>query len=294
MLTKISQKNIKITNLDKVFWPQENISKGDLFKYYLEIKDYVLPHLYDRPFVMKRYPDGITGNFFYQKQAPKHTPTWINTQKVDKRDMILCNDTDTLMWLVNLGCIELHHWLSKVPNITNPDIIVFDLDPEPPAQFSHTLEVALVIRKLLALMDLDCFPKTSGSKGLHIFVPIKPNFSFTIVKEALKNLCSQLVRTFPKLVTTELIKTKRTGKVYLDYLQNGFGKTMASVYSVRPVAKALVSTPLTWQEVESGIDFHEFTIYNIKRRLETYGDIFFPVNTLEQDFTTLVKKLAYK
>lgn len=292
MFVKVSNQKLKLSNLDKLFWSEENISKGDLIRYYLEVEDYILPHLQNRPIVMKRYPDGILGEAFYQKQCPGHTPPWIETLLVEKRKMILCNNVDTMIWLINLGCIELHHWLSKVPNLANPDIIVFDLDPEPPACFSHTLEVALVIRNFLALMDLKCFPKTSGSEGLHIFVPINPNFSFHLVKETLKNLCKQLVLAFPKLVTTELTKSKRKGKVYLDYLQNGYGKTMASVYSVRPVPGALVSTPVTWSEVEKGIDFRKFTIFNIKQRLTEYGDIFSPVNSFNQDLTPLIKILT--
>jgi len=291
MLVKVLNQKIKVSNLDKVFWPEEKILKGDLIKYYLEMADYVLPHLHNRPFVMKRYPDGISGNAFYQKQSPIHTPPWIETTSIEEKQMILCNNADTLIWLVNLGCIELHHWLSKLPNLTNPDIIVFDLDPEPPAQFTHTLEAAIIIRNLLETVNLKCFPKTSGSEGLHIYVPILPDYSFPVVRETLKSLCNHLVSAFPKLVTTELVKSKRRGKVYLDYLQNGFGKTMASVYSVRPVPKALVSTPLTWSEVEKGIKLADFTIFNIKERLSTYGDLFSPVNTLVQDFSPLVRTL---
>ncbi|KJS87531.1 MAG: hypothetical protein JM58_04125 [Peptococcaceae bacterium BICA1-8] len=297
MLVKIANHEIKLSNLEKVFWPEEKISKGDLIKYYLELSEYILPHLQNRPFVMKRYPDGIRGKAFYQKQSPTHTPEWVKTITLDDRKMILCNDVDTLIWLINLGCIELHHWLSKLPNLDKPDIIVFDLDPEPPAQFAHTLEVALLIKELLDSVNIKCFPKTSGSEGLHIYLPIQACYSFPIVRETLKNLCNNLVCTFPGLVTTELNKSKRKGKVYLDYLQNGYGKTMASVYSVRPVSNALVSIPLTWSEVEKGVDIHNFTIFNVKNRLDKYGDIFSAVNLTLQDFsplTTLFSKKAGK
>ena len=297
MLVKIANHEIKLSNLEKVFWPEEKILKGDLIKYYLELSEYILPHLQDRPFVMKRYPDGIRGKAFYQKQSPTHTPQWVKTIMLEDRKMILCNDLDTLIWLINLGCIELHHWLSKIPNLDKPDIIVFDLDPEPPAQFAHTLEVALLIKELLDSVNIKCFPKTSGSEGLHIYFPIQASYSFPIVRETLKNLCNNLVSTFPGLVTTELNKSKRKGKIYLDYLQNGYGKTMASVYSVRPVPNALVSMPLTWSEVEKGVDIHNFTIVNVKNRLDKYGDIFSPVNLTLQDFsplTTLFSKKAGK
>ena len=297
MLVKIANHEIKLSNLEKVFWPEEKILKGDLIKYYLELSEYILPHLQDRPFVMKRYPDGIRGKAFYQKQSPTHTPQWVKTIMLEDRKMILCNDLDTLIWLINLGCIELHHWLSKIPNLDKPDIIVFDLDPEPPAQFAHTLEVALLIKELLDSVNIKCFPKTSGSEGLHIYFPIQASYSFPIVRETLKNLCNNLVSTFPGLVTTELNKSKRKGKIYLDYLQNGYGKTMASVYSVRPVPNALVSMPLTWSEVEKGVDIHNFTIVNVRNRLDKYGDIFSPVNLTLQDFsplTTLFSKKAGK
>ncbi|NLT94627.1 MAG: DNA polymerase domain-containing protein [Clostridia bacterium] len=288
MLVKIGDHKISLSNLDKIFWPKENISKGDLIKYYLEMADYILPHLHNRPFVMKRYPDGIWGEAFYQKQCPGHTPEWIKTILIDNRKMILCNDAATLIWLVNLGCIELHHWLSQVPNLSKPDIIVFDLDPEPPAQFKHTLEVAMIIKKFFALVNINCFPKTSGSEGLHIYIPIKPQFPYTMIKRTLKILCTQMEKTFSHLITTERTKTKRKGKVYLDYLQNGYGKTMASVYSIRPVPGARVSTPLTWQEIENGIDMNDFTIFNLKQRLEIYGDLFLPIYTQRQDFTPLI------
>jgi len=297
MLVKIANQEIKLSNLEKVFWPEKKILKGDLIKYYLELNKFILPHLQNRPFVMKRYPDGIKGKAFYQKQSPTHTPQWVQTIVVEDRKMILCNDVDTLIWLINLGCIELHHWLSKIPNLDKPDIIVFDLDPEPPAQFIHTLEVALLIKELLDRVNIKCFPKTSGSEGLHIYVPIQACYSFPIVRETLKNLCNNLVSTFPRLVTTELKKSKRKGKVYLDYLQNGYGKTMASVYCVRPVSDALVSIPLTWSEVEEGVDIHNFTIFNVKKRLDKYGDIFSAVNYTLQDFsslTTLFSKKAGK
>ena len=291
MLVKVGEQKLSLTNLDKVFWPQENILKGDLIKYYLEIADIIIPHLRNRPFVMKRYPDGILGEAFYQKQSPAHTPSWIETTLVDGRKMILCNNAATLIWLVNLGCIELHHWLSQCSNLKNPDIIVFDLDPEPPAHFSHTLEVAIIIRNFFELFNLKCFPKTSGSEGLHIYLPIKPIFPFPVIKNVLKIISFQMEAAFPHLITTEISKSKRKGKVYLDYLQNGFGKTMASAYSIRPVAGARVSTPVTWEEVENGIEMNKFTIYNLKKRLNLYGDLFSSVNTDLQDFAPLINKL---
>ncbi|MDK2822126.1 MAG: bifunctional non-ous end joining protein LigD [Clostridia bacterium] len=293
MLVNVAKQKIKISNINKVFWPQEKIYKGDLIEFYLELAEYILPHLINRPFVMKRYPDGIQGKFFYQKQCPAHAPKWISTVNIEKRQMILCNDADTLIWLINLGCIELHHWLAKLPHLENPDIIVFDLDPEPPAKFADTLKVALIIKEILSTVNISCYPKTSGSEGLHIYVPIEPKYSFEVIRKTLKYLCNLLVAQYPKLVTTELNKAKRKGKVYLDYLQNGYGKTMASVYSVRPVPGALVSTPLTWTEIKEGVDFRTFNIFNIKTRIRKMGDIFYPVNQSYQDFSPLVKTLCW-
>lgn len=292
MLVKISKYEQKISNVDKLFWPQERIYKGDLIKYYLEMSSLILPHLVNRPMVMKRYPDGITGKAFYQKQCPAFTPSWIKTFRIDDKQMILVNDVDTLIWLINLGCIELHPWLSTIENLSKPDIIVFDLDPEPPASFRDTLNVALLIKEIINAANLKCYPKTSGSEGLHIYIPVRPYYTFEIVKETLKILCHYIEEKYPKLVTTDLKKNKRKGKVYLDFLQNGYGKTMASVYSVRPVKGALVSTPLTWSEIKQGVDNNKYNIFNLKSRIEQVkGDIFSEVNGASQDFSPLVKTL---
>lgn len=294
MLVKVDKHEQKLSNLGKVFWHEENITKGDLIKYYLEIQEHILPHLKNRPMVMKRYPDGINGEFFYQKECPNYAPEWVKKISIEDKTMIMVDNQDTLIWCINLGCIELHPWLSGTINLNNPDIIVFDLDPEPPAMFNDTLEVALKIKDVLAAANLKGYPKTSGNEGLHIYVPIVPKYSFNIIKEVLKNLCNYLVDTYPNLVTTELIKEKRTGKVYLDYLQNGYGKTMASVYSVRPTVNAPVSTPLSWEEINKGINPRVFNIFTIKKRLEEKGDIFTAVYKENQDFTPFVDILFKK
>jgi bifunctional non-homologous end joining protein LigD len=288
MLVRVDKYEQKLSNLEKVFWQEENITKGDLIKYYLDIHEYLLPHLKSRPLVMKRYPDGIRGEFFYQKECPNYAPEWINKITIEEKTMIVVDNIDTLIWCINLACIELHPWLSSIPNPQYPDILVFDLDPEPPAMFVHTLEVAFKIKKLLEAANLKGFPKTSGNEGLHIYVPIFPQYPFSIIKEVLKNLCIYLVDAFPGLVTMELIKEKRRGKVYLDYLQNGYGKTMASVYSVRPTENAPVSTPLSWKEIEKGVNHKDFNIFTIKRRLDEKGDLFAPVFKEKQDFTPFV------
>ncbi|MFZ5943723.1 MAG: non-homologous end-joining DNA ligase [Bacillota bacterium] len=291
MLVKIHRHEINITNLDKVFWPKEKILKGDLIKYYLKISEYVLPHLTNRPFVLKRYPNGIKGDFFYQKQCPNHAPHWIETIQAEDKQMVVCNNIDTLIWLINLGCIELHHWLSKTSSLDKPDILVFDLDPEPPADFRDSLKAALIINDLFAKMNIKTFAKTSGSEGLHIYIPVRPVHSFEIIKNTLKIVSNYLVSQHPSLLTVELSKVKRRGRVYLDYLQNGYGRTMAGAYSVRPIAGAMVSTPLSWNEVKNGVDMMNFTIFNMEDRLLRKGDIFSQVNTLEQDFSPVVNSL---
>lgn len=291
MLVKIAKEEINISNLEKVFWPQEGYRKGDLIDYYLSISKYILPHLIDRPFVMKRYPEGIKGNYFYQKNCPGYAPHWIKKTTINAKNMILCNDVDTLIWLINLGCIELHHWLARFPHLDKPDIIVFDLDPEPPASFKDTLQVALIIYDIMKVANLKCYAKTSGSKGLHIYIPIIPEYKFALIKDTLKVFCKYLTDQYPQLVTIEMKKEMRKGKVYLDYLQNGYGKTMAGVYSVRAVDGALVSTPLLWKEIKEGIEIADFNIKNIQKRLNVVGDLFAEVNSSPQDFSPFVKTL---
>lgn len=279
-IVKIEGKQLKLTNLDKLIWP-EGLTKADLIKYYADMADIILPHLRNRLFVMSRYPDGIEGEMFYQKDCPSYAPEWLNIYPVESPDVgkvinyIVCNDLPTLLWLANQACIELHIWLAKIPQINYPDIVVFDLDPCPPAAFEDTLQVALLVRESLKHFGLQGYPKTSGATGMHIFVPVIPELTYQEVRETVEFVCRQIHKVYPEKTTMERLVADRRGKVYLDYLQNTKGKTMTFHYSLRPIPGAPVSTPLTWAEVEAGrIRPGDFNIYNIKERMKELGDLY--------------------
>lgn len=293
---QVEGKELKLTNLDKVYW-NEGLTKADLIKYYLEIAPVLLKYLRNRPFVMVRYPDGINGKFFYQKNCPKYAPNWIGTFPIlsdggnNKTDFIVCNDIETLVWLANQGCVEAHVWLSQIDSIMYPDIAVFDLDPVPPATFSDALAVAILIREALAEFNLKGYPKTSGATGLHVFVPLEPKYTYEEVREFVAYICRLIFRVFPSKTSMERIVSKRIGKVYLDYLQNGWGRTMSWVYSVRPREGAPVSTPLQWKEIEEGIDPSEFNINTIFKRIGKKGDLFQEVLQKRQTLDEIYKKI---
>lgn len=277
----VEGKKVRLSNLDKLMWPGGGITKAGLIKYYADMADVLLPHLRDRLFVMSRYPDGIDGEMFYQKDCPDYAPDWLDTFPVESPEAgktvnyIICNDLPTLMWLANQACIELHIWLAKIPNIDNPDIVVFDLDPFPPAGFADTLEIALLVREALEQFALTGYPKTSGATGLHIFVPVKPEYTYREVRKAVEFVCRQILEVYPRKTTMERLIADRTGKVYLDYLQNTHGKTMTFQYSLRPLPGAPVSTPLTWDEVKAGlVRADDFNINNIRMRLDLTGDLY--------------------
>lgn len=276
----IEGKNVRLTNLDKLIWPVDGITKAELIEYYAGIGELLLPYLKDRLFIMSRYPDGVNGEGFYQKDCPAYAPEWIKVFPVPSSrgektvNYIICNDLATLVWLANQACIELHIWLAKAPRIDYPDIAVFDLDPAPPAGFADTLEIALLVQAALAQFGLQGYPKTSGATGLHVFVPIKPECSYRQVRDGVEFICRQINSVWPEKTTMERLVANRAGKVYLDYLQNTRGRTMTFQYSLRPVAGAQVSTPLTWDEVKEGkIRPADFTLRNIRERLDRVGDL---------------------
>ncbi len=277
----VEGKKFRLSNLDKPMWPGNGITKAGLIKYYADMADVLLPHLRDRLFIMSRFPDGIDGEMFYQKDRPDYAPDWLDIFPVDSPEAdktvryIVCNDLPSLMWLANQACIELHIWLAKIPRINYPDIMVFDLDPFPPADFSDTLEIALLINEALQQFSLKGYPKTSGATGLHIFVPVKPEYTYQEVRSAVEFISRQIHAIIPAKTTLERLIVDRTGKVYLDYLQNTRGKTMTFQYSLRPIPGAPVSTPLTWAEVREGkIKPADFRIDNISERLGEVGDLY--------------------
>jgi bifunctional non-homologous end joining protein LigD len=275
---------LKLSNLDKVFWPKEGITKGDLLAYYRAIAPVLLPHIRDRPFTLKRYPDGIEGGHFFQKDAPKHMPEWIPTREFEvsaretprrrrKIRVPLVNDELALLWMVNMGCIDLNTWYSRVDKPARPDFVLFDLDPAADVGFAEVVRVALLVKEVLDTLGLLAFPKTSGSDGMHLLVPVERRHTYDQTREFAEIVAGTLARTHRGLVTTEWTKAKRRG-VLIDANQNGEGKTIASVYSVRPRPGAPVSTPLRWDEVREGLDPLAFTMDAILGRVEQDGDLF--------------------
>jgi bifunctional non-homologous end joining protein LigD len=278
------KRTLKFSNLDKVFWPEEGITKGDLLAYYREIAPTILPHLRDRPFTMKRYPDGIDGKFFFQKDAPRHMPEWIPTRRFEvstrekprQRRMIdapLVNDELALLWMVNMASIDMNTWYSRVDKPDRPDWVLFDLDPSPDVGFAEVVEVAKLVKSVLDELGLAGYAKTSGADGMHVLVPIARRSTYAQAREFGEIVARTLASTHRGLVTTEWVKRKRRG-VLIDANQNGEGKTIASAYSVRPRPGAPVSTPLRWNEVKAGLDPTEFTMDVVLRRVAKEGDLF--------------------
>ncbi len=296
---KKGRRTLKLTNLDKTFWPEEGITKGDLLSYYRVVAPAVVPHLKNRPFTMKRYPDGWSGKFFFQKDAPKHMPEWIPTRpfmattrekprQQRKINFALVNDELALLWMVNMGCIDLNTWYSRVDKPERPDFVLFDLDPSDDVGFKETVEVALLVKKTLEAVELESVVKTSGSDGIHVLVPIARRHTFDETREFSEIVAGALARTRRGLVTTEWTKSKRRG-VLIDSNQNGGGKTLASVYSVRPREGAPVSTPLRWDEVNERLDPQDFTMDVVLGRLEKHGDLFEPVLHGKQSLTAALR-----
>jgi bifunctional non-homologous end joining protein LigD len=291
---------LKLSNLDKPFWPEEGITKGDLLAYYRDIAPVLLPHLKDRPFTMKRYPNGWKGDFFFQKDAPKHMPSWIKTrvfrstsrESRQKRTIRypLVNDELALLWMVNMACIDMNAWYSRVDKPARPDFVLFDLDPSEDVGFPEVIEVALLLKQALEGLGLESFPKTSGADGIHVLVPIARRHTYGDTREFSEIVARALARTHRGLVTTEWSKSKRRG-VLIDSNQNGEGKTIASAYSVRPRAGAPVSTPLRWDEVDEGLDPSDFTMEVALARVEQHGDLFEGVLTTKQSLTAALKAL---
>ncbi len=292
---------LKLSNLDKPFWPEEGITKGDLLSYYRDVAPVLVPHLRDRPFTMKRYPDGWNGKFFFQKDAPKHMPDWIPTRcfEVSTResprtrreiDFALVNDELALLWMVNMGCIDMNTWYSRVDKPSRPDFVLFDLDPSPDVGFAEAVEVALLVKEVLDLVGLVSFPKTSGSEGIHVLVPIDRRHTFDQTREFSEIVAGAIARAHPRLATTEWTKAKRRG-VLIDSNQNGEGKTIASVYSVRPKPGAPVSTPLRWEELNASLDPAAFTMEAVLERVAREGDLFEGVLTTRQSLGAALRSL---
>ncbi|MBE0429866.1 MAG: DNA ligase D [Thermoleophilia bacterium] len=296
MWLEVAGRELRLTNLDKELWPGdgrgERYAKSDLIDYYYRVSDFIVPHLAGRPLTLKRYPDGIGAGPFFQKEAPAETPAWLHTEAIPsessgKRERIrylVCDETAALIFIANLACIFQNPWLSALPDLARPDIIAFDLDPVDPDDFEACLEVALLLKDQLGGFGLRGYPKTSGATGLHVYVPVKTEYTFAQTRQfaELVSILCQHVR--PDLVTLEQPVSRRAGsRLYLDFRQNVMGKTLASVYSPRAWPGAPVSTPLSWQEVQRGVKPADFTIANIPERLQASGDLFAGVLFDRQD-----------
>ena len=274
----VTAPRLSLSNLTKLYWPDEKLTKGDLLEYYRIVAPYMVPHLVDRPQSLNRHPNGIKGASFFQKEVAGHIPGWMQTATIASGrsgkvvTYALCQNATDLLCLANMGCIEINTWLARVPNVNQPDFVVFDLDPGA-IPFEAVIETARVIKKILDAIDAPAFCKTSGGRGLHIYVPIKGATSFDDAREFAETLSREVNRRLPDTTSLERTPSKRTKLIYLDYLQNRVGQTMASVYSARPRVNATVSTPLKWSEVKLGLDPAAFTMATVPKRLAKVGDL---------------------
>jgi bifunctional non-homologous end joining protein LigD len=280
---RLRGRSTTLTNLRKPFWPALGLTKGDLLRYYLAVAPELLPHLRDRAMVMKRYPGGAGGPFFFMKRAPASRPPWIETCAIEHGsgsviEYPMVQDLLSLLWLVNLGCIDLNPWYARCDDVQRPDYLHFDLDPVRGADFETVRAVALLLRTALDCLGMPSFPKTTGSRGIHVYVPIVRGPTQKAVWTEAKALAVALAARHPTLVTAEYRVARRpAGRVLVDYNQNAWGRTLASAYSVRPSPRAAVSTPLTWREVERGAKLEDFRLDNVPARLARVGDLFAPV-----------------
>ena len=284
---EIDGRTVPVSNLDKVLYPQAAFTKADIIAYYIDVADAILPHLRGRPLTLKRYPEGVKEPFFYQKNAPAHRPRWVKTVAVPTQRRVvhylLANDLPTLVWAANLAALELHVSLASAKTPHRPDLMVFDLDPGPPAGLAECCRVALALRRCLKRDGLDAYPKTSGIKGLQVYVPLNaPRITFAHTKDYAKRMAESLTRKMPDLVLPRMSKALRTGKVFIDWSQNDPKKTTVCVYSLRAVEIPSVSTPVTWEEVERAAVSGDasrlrFGPPDVLYRLNTQGDLFNPL-----------------
>ncbi len=279
---KSAPKQVTLTHLDKVFWPREGYTKGDVANYYRRISRWLLPYLVDRPQSLKRTPNGIAGPSFFQKDVDHMPPAWVKTKKIYSEstqkqiNYIVCQDLPTLLYLVNLGCIEINPWNSRLKSLHKPDFLIIDLDPEQ-ISFDRVVEVAQTVHQILDELKLPNFCKTSGATGLHIYVPLGAKYDYEQVKKFAYSIVQKAHQRLPQITSLERHPKKRQRKVYLDYLQNNFSQTLAAPYSLRARPGAPVSTPLEWKEVKTGLDPLKFNIKTIFPRLKQKGDLWAPV-----------------
>jgi bifunctional non-homologous end joining protein LigD len=280
---RVGDKTVRLTNLRKPFWPDLGITKRDLIQFYADVAPVLLPHLADRAMVMKRYPNGATGEFFFMKRAPSPRPEWIETCSIEHAsgnviDFPIVRDLASLLWVINLGCIDLNQWYARCDDVDRPDYVHFDLDPVKGAAWEQVLETAAVVHEALQTLKLPAYIKTTGSRGFHIYVPIVRGPTQKEVWAFAKKLANALASLRPELITAEYKVAKRPRKrILVDYNQNAWGRTLASVYSVRPHPQAAVSTPITWKELKDGVRIEDFRIDNVPERVRRLGDLWAPL-----------------
>jgi bifunctional non-homologous end joining protein LigD len=294
---EVDGRRLSLSNLDKVMYPAAGFTKGQVIDYYTRVAPYVLPHLSGRPLTLKRYPDGVDGQHFYEKQCPSHRPAWVRTERIVARskaiDFCVCDDLATLVWAANLADLELHPSLSRADEIERPTAMAFDLDPGEPAAILECCQVGLWLRDALSQLGLQCFPKTSGSKGLQVYVPLNTaDVSYDDTKPLAHALARHIESQHRELVVSSMKKELRRGKVLIDWSQNDEHKTTVCVYSLRARERPTVSTPLAWEEVESALadedpDALVFDSDEVLERVSERGDLFEPVVRLEQELPEL-------
>jgi len=296
---EVDDRQVPVSNLHKILFPEGRITKAKVIEYYLEVSDVLLPHLRDRPVTLKRYPNGALGEFFYEKDAPSFTPEWVETYPVPRREggtirYIVVNDRPTLAWLANLANLEIHPFLHRAPHLDRPTAIVFDLDPGKGADVLTCARVAFLLRDLLARFELQTFPKVSGSKGLQVYVPLNANLTYAVTQPFAKAIADMLATQHPELIVADMAKALRTKKVFIDWSQNADFKTTVGVYSLRAkTGEPFVSVPVTWNELEAAVEKKKaeklyFGISAVLKRIEKHGDLFSGILTLKQKLPSAV------
>jgi len=296
-VVEVDGHRLTLTNLDKVFYPKAGFTKAEVIHYHVQIAPYLLPHLHDRAITMKRYPDGVDGEYFYEKEAPSHRPKWVQTTQVAKGsggaiNYCMIHDLPSLVWVANLADLELHTFLHRAPDVDRPTMMAFDLDPGPPADIVLCCQIALQLKAFFDALDLQLFAKTSGSKGLQVYVPLNTPTTYEKTKTFARTLAERFEEEHPDKVVSNMKKSSRQGKVFIDWSQNDDHKTTVSVYSLRAKEQPTVSTPVFWEEVAQSAKKGQplsFTSDEVLARAEKHGDIFAPVLSLKQKLPAVKK-----
>lgn len=297
-IVTVNRRQLKLTNLSKLYFPKEKITKGDVIAYYDTMAKAILPYLKDRPLSLKRNPNGITDKGFYHKDAGEDAPDWVPTfdeyaassNKIV--NYIVCNDKATLLYLANLGCIEMNPWNSTVRKPENPTYMIIDIDPSPKNTFDQVISVAQAVQEVLNRAGAVSFAKTSGATGLHVYVPLNARYPYEQAREFGRIVATLVHEQLPGMSSVERSLKKRGPKIYVDFLQNSKGQTLASAYSLRPVPGATVSAPLLWKEVKAGLHPSQFTIFNMEKRVQQLGDLFYMVLKKGNNLQACLKKLG--